>query len=127
MLMVGLVGKFFQSFDIGNSIVDISVGSMAQPPVPFLITRDLAKFLRRHRFCFDIKRFECSLINAKDFDLSIFPSNIGYIPESSGSGSWITLYPCRLRDLTEIRSDLSDETMNALFVNGRISPVLDLT
>jgi hypothetical protein len=56
MLMVGLFDKFFQSIDKGNSIVDISVGSMAQPPVPFLITRDLAESLRRHRFCFDIKK-----------------------------------------------------------------------
>jgi hypothetical protein len=56
MLMEGLVGNFLQSLDIGNSIVDISIGSVTQPPVPFRITLDLAKLLLRHRFCFDIKK-----------------------------------------------------------------------
>ncbi len=52
----GLLDEFFQACDIWNSIMDISIGSMAQPPVPLLIARDLAKLLRRHRFCFDIKK-----------------------------------------------------------------------
>jgi hypothetical protein len=85
MLLVGLVGKFFQSFDIGNSIVDISIGGMAQPPVPFLITRELAEFLRRHRFCFDIKKLSAHSQMQKKFDFPFFPSNIWYIPDSSGS------------------------------------------
>ena len=107
MLLVALIGKFFQSFNIRNSVMNFSIRSMAQPPVPFLVTRNLAKLLCQNGFCFDIKRIECSLINAKDVDL-LFPLNIGYIPDSSGSGSCTSLYPCRLRNLTDIRSDLSD-------------------
>jgi hypothetical protein len=67
--------------------MNFSIRSAAQPPVPFLITRDLAELLRRHGFCFDIKKIECSLINAEDFedfDRYIFPLNVGYVPDSSG-------------------------------------------
>ncbi len=103
MLLVDLINKFIQSLNIRNSIMNFSIRCMA------------------------LKKNECSLINAKDFDLSIFPSSTGNIPDSLGSSSWITLYTWRFRDLTDNKSALSVGTMYALVTIGRISPVLDLT
>jgi hypothetical protein len=53
MLLLDLVGKFFQSFNIRNSTMNFSFRSIAQPSVLFLITQDVAKLLL-HGFCFII-------------------------------------------------------------------------